>query len=185
MMNREQLIRECKQGSAAAQKCLFDLYAEPMFMVCLRYLKNEKDAEERLLDGFFRFFSSIRDFQYKGDAALFGWIKRIIINECLMFLRKKNPFEISASSDVQEPCIPDEIMAKMAAAEIMQLILRLPAGYRTVFNLFAVEGFSHKEIASLLQISEGTSKSQLAKARNLLQKMLITEKTVYAKRKIN
>lgn len=184
-MNQEQLIKECKQGSAAAQKCLYDLYADSMFMTCRRYLKNEADAEERMLDGFYKFFSHISNFRYQGDAALFGFIKRIMINECLMFLRKKNPFEITAETEDLALAVPENVFSKLEADEIFKLIIRLPVGYRTVFNLYAVEGMTHKEIAELLKISEGTSKSQLSKARTLLQKMIHNENGNYESRKIN
>ena len=89
-METSELIKEAKQGSAAAQKCLFDQWAEKMLLVCRRYVKNSEDAEELLLDGFYKFFKKIAAFNYQGDAALYVWLKRIMINECLMFLRKKN-----------------------------------------------------------------------------------------------
>jgi RNA polymerase sigma-70 factor (ECF subfamily) len=184
-MNQEQLIKECKQGSAAAQKCLYDLYAEPMFMTCRRYLKTEADAEERMLDGFYKFFTHLSGFRYQGEAALYGFIKRIMINECLMFLRKKNPFELTAETDDLNLAVPDDVFSKLEADEIFKLIIRLPVGYRTVFNLYAVEGMTHKEIAALLKISEGTSKSQLSKAKALLQKMLNNENEQHESRKIN
>lgn len=184
-MNQEQLIKECKQGSAAAQKCLYDLYADHMFMVCRRYLKNEADAEERMLDGFYKFFHQIGGFRYQCDAALFSWIKRIMINECLMFLRKKNPFEITVETTDLPLAVNEEVFSKLEADELLQLILRLPVGYRTVFNLYAVEGMNHKEIAVLLKISEGTSKSQLSKARQLLQKMINHKNEQHESRKAN
>lgn len=184
-MNQEQLIKECKQGSTAAQKCLYDLYAGQMFMTCRRYLKNEADAEERMLDGFYKFFTRIRDFHYQGEAALFSWIKKIMINECLMFLRKKNPFVITAETDELTIPVPEEVLGKLEAEEIFKLIIRLPLGYRTVFNLNVVEGMTHKEIATLLKISEGSSKSQLFKAKALLQKMIHSENEYYESRKIN
>lgn len=184
-MNQEQLIKECKRGSAAAQKCLFDHFADKMMMVCCRYLKNEPDAEEALLDGFLKFFRSIDSFQYQGEAALFAWLKKIMINECLMLLRKNKAFVLSTDTVNAEIPGTGDVFDKLQADAIFRLIVQLPVGYRTVFNLYEVEGMTHKEIAALLNISEGTSKSQLSKAKQLLQKLLIQNNNEYARRKIN
>ncbi len=184
-MNQKQLIKECKEGSVAAQKWLFDHFADKMFMVCCRYVKQETDAEEVMLDGFLKFFKRISAFQYQGDAALFAWIKKIMINECLMFLRKKNAFVITAETTAEQMPVPADILDKLNAEEIYKLIVQLPVGYRTVFNLFTIEGMGHKEIAQLLGIAEGTSKSQLNKARQYLQKMLTQKNNDYVNRKVN
>jgi len=184
-MNQQQLIKECKEGSAAAQKWLFDHFADKMIMVCGRYVKQETDAEEVMLDGFFKFFKSISSFQYQGEAALFSWIKKIMINECLMFLRNKNAFVITAESTAEHLPLQADILDKLNADEIYKLIVQLPVGYRTVFNLFAIEGMGHKEIAQLMGIAEGTSKSQLNKARQYLQKMLTQKNNDYVNRKAN
>lgn len=184
-MNFQDLIKECKQESFTAQKCLFDHFAESMMMVCCRYVKNEQDAEEVLLDGFRKFFKSIATFQYKSEPALFAWIKKIMINESLMFLRKRNAFVLTTETEYENIAWDDQLLDSLSAAEIFRTITQLPVGYRTVFNLFAVEGLGHKEIAALLNITEGTSKSQLSKARQLLQKMLIQQNEEYANRKIN
>lgn len=178
-MNTAVLIKEAKQKSAAAQKCLFDLFADKMLMTCRRYLKNKEDAEEILLDGFCKFFQSIDSFQYQNDAALHAWLKKIMINECLMFLRKKNVFSIVTEAAAEDVIVAEEVFSHLSAAEIFSLIIQLPVGYRTVFNLFAVEGENHKTIAALLNITEGTSKSQLSKARILLQKMLVQNSIDY------
>lgn len=182
-MNTSELIKEAKHGSAAAQKCLFDLLADKMLMVCCRYVKNTEDAEELLLDGFYKFFKKLSSFNYQGDAALYVWLKRIMINECLMFLRKKNVFNIVTDATVEEIPLQEEALDNLSAAEIFNLIVQLPVGYRTVFNLYVIEGISHMEIASLLGIAEGTSKSQLSKAKILLQKMLLQNNIEYVKRK--
>ena len=101
-MNTSELIKEAKQGSTAAQKCLFDLFGEKMLLVCQRYVKIPEDAEELLLDGFYKFFTKISSFSYQGDAALYAWLKRIMINECLMFLRAKNVFTIVTEATAEE-----------------------------------------------------------------------------------
>jgi RNA polymerase sigma factor (sigma-70 family) len=182
-MNQQQLIKECRQGSSAAQQCLFDHFASHMMMICCRYVKNEQDAEEIVLNGFYKFFTSLTHFQYKGDAALFAWIKKIMINECLMFLRKKNALQMTSESDAEQLPVQEEAFARLHAADIFNMIVQLPVGYRTVFNLYSIEGMSHKEIAKLLHITEGTSKSQLAKARQLLQKMLLQKNDDHVDRK--
>ena len=176
------LIKEAKQGSAAAQKCIFDQLAGKMLMVCRRYVKNQEDAEELLLDGFYKFFKGLPAFNYQGEAALYTWLKRIMINECLMFLRKKQAFVIVSETVAETIPLEEEALNNLSATDIFNLIVQLPAGYRTVFNLHAIEGMNHGEIASLLGISEGTSKSQLSKARSLLQKMLLQKNITYVKR---
>lgn len=182
-MNIPNLIKQAKLGSAAAQKALYDQFAGKMMLVCRRYVKSPEDAEELMLDGFFKFFHRLPAFHYQGDAALHAWLKRIMINECLMFLRKKMAFTIVSDTDAQELPLQEEVLNNLSAAEIFNLVVQLPVGYRTVFNLHAIEGMSHGEIAGLLGIAEGTSKSQLSKAKTLLQKMLLKNQTEYARRK--
>jgi len=182
-MDTAQLLKEARQGSAAAQKCLWDSWCKKMMLVCLRYLKNEQDAEEALLDGFYKFFKNLQGFTYNGDAALHGWLKKIMVNECLMQLRKKNVFSIVTESAAEDIPLPEEALNNLSAKEIMALIVQLPVGYRTVFNLHVMEGMEHKEIAALLGIAEGTSKAQLSKAKILLQKNLSNYATAYAKQR--
>lgn len=176
-------IKEAKQGSAAAQKCLFDLLADKMLVLCRRYVKNKEDAEELMLDGFYKFFKNLSGFKYQGDAALHAWLKQIMINECLMFLRKKNVFTMVPEIAAEEIAFEEEALNNLSAAEIFNLVVQLPVGYRTVFNLHTIEGTPHKEIGVLLGISEGTSKSQLSKAKSLLQKMLSQKQIEYVTRK--
>jgi RNA polymerase sigma factor (sigma-70 family) len=180
-MDTAQLLKEARQGSAAAQKCLYDMWCKKMLLVCLRYVKNEQDAEEALLDGFYKFFKNLQGFTYNGDAALYGWLKKIMINECLMQLRKKNVFSIVTESAAEDVSLEEEALNNLSAKEILSLIVQLPVGYRTVFNLYVMEGMEHKEIAALLGIAEGTSKSQLSKAKILLQKNLLQHGTRYSK----
>ncbi|MEO8412155.1 MAG: sigma-70 family RNA polymerase sigma factor [Ginsengibacter sp.] len=182
-METLELIKEAKHGSAAAQKYLFDQWAEKMNMVCRRYVKNQEDAEELLLNGFYKFFKKIGGFNYKGDAALYMWLKKIMINECLMFLRKKNVFTIVTEASVEEISLQEDALGKLSAEEIFNLIVQLPVGYRTVFNLYVLEGMTHSEIAKQLGIAEGTSKSQFSKAKILLQKMIIKNDIEHDKRK--
>lgn len=182
-MEIAQLVKEAKQGSAAAQQCLFDCWSDRMMLVCLRYLKNEQDAEEALLDGFYKFFKKLHGFSWQGEGALYGWLKKIMVNECLMQLRKKNVFSIVTEAAAEDLPLPEEALGNLTAKEIMALILQLPVGYRTVFNLHVMEGMEHKEIAASLGIAEGTSKSQLSKAKVLLQKNLLQHGSGYAQQR--
>lgn len=179
-MEISELVKEAKKGSAAAQKYLFDMMSNRMMLLCRRYVKNEEDAEEILLDGFYKFFKNLSSFTYGADGGLYAWLKKIMVNECLMFLRKKHSFIIATEQEAEEIPLEEEALNNLSAAEIFNLVVALPIGYRTVFNLFVIEGMTHKEIAHLLGIAEGTSKSQLNKAKSLLQKNLMQKGDGYA-----
>jgi RNA polymerase sigma-70 factor (ECF subfamily) len=183
-MELQQLLKECKQGSITAQKYLFDRFATQMFILCRRYMKNDATAEEQLMNGFLKFFQTLERFEYVNDAATVAWIKKLMVNECLMELRKNSSFLQVATGELPEQPIDETALQQLSAAEIFKLITQLPPGYRTVFNLYEIEGFSHKEIAAQLSISEGTSKSQLSKAKQMLQQLLHQQNNFYA-RKIN
>lgn len=178
-----ELIKKAQQGRASAQKSLFDLLADKMMLVCRRYVKNSEDAEEVLLDGFTKFFKNLPLFTYQGEAALYMWLKKIMVNECLMLLRKKHVFLTVAESAAADIPLEEEALNNLSAKEIFDLIVQLPVGYCTIFNLYEIEGLDHQEIALLLGIAEGTSKSQLSKAKSLLQKNLAQKGVEYAKRK--
>lgn len=140
-------------------------------MVCMRYVKSLPDAEEMMLNGFCNFFKAIDRFIYNGQGSIGGWLKKIMVNECLMHLRKKG-LKIVNETDVCDAAVDDGVISRMNANEIYKLVMTLPEGYRTVFNLFVIEGYTHREIAAMLGVNEGTSKSQLSKARMQLQKMI-------------
>lgn len=182
-MHLSELIREAKQGSAAAQKWLFDGLSGRMLVLCIRYVKDREAAEEILLDGFYKFFRGLPAFTYEGEAALHGWLKKIMVNECLMHQRKRKAFVMVSDSEAAEVPWKEDALDRLSAGEILQLIIRLPEGYRTVFNLYHIEGWNHKEISLQLGISEVTSRSQLSKARALLQKMLVQNGIDHVKRK--
>jgi RNA polymerase sigma factor (sigma-70 family) len=177
-MTEQKAIEGCRKQDRISQKFLFDTYSDGMLMVCVRYVKNLADAEELMLNGFYSFYKTIDRFVYGGKGSIGAWLKKIVVNECLMFLRKKEGLRIADEEHAAEVGADDSQLSRMNANEIFQLIMTLPAGYRTVFNLYGVEGYSHREIAGMLGISEGTSKSQLNKARVQLQK-LIKEKGIY------
>ncbi len=182
-MNLSKLVEDAKERDAGAQENLFNWLADAMMVVCRRYVKNSEEAEEVMLDGWYKFFTSLSSFTYQNEAALRSWIKRIMINECLMLLRKKKAFILLSESEAEEIELEEEALNQLSAKEILDLILRLPAGYRTVFNLHEIEGMEHKEIAAMLGIAEGTSKSQLKKARALLQRNISQRGNDYATRK--
>lgn len=181
-MELQQLVKECGKGRASAQKALYERFARPLFLLCRRYLRNDEAAEEVLHNGFLKCFDGIGRLAWVNEAATVGWLKRIMVNECLMHLRRHNSFLQVALEDAPELPEDERILEGLEASEIFQLITRLPTGYRTVFNLYVLEEYSHKEIAVLLGISEGTSKSQLSKARQLLQQFLIQSNPDYALR---
>lgn len=172
----QQLVEQCQRGNTFAQKRLFDQYANRLFRVSLRYVRHEPDAEEVLMSGFLKAFRAISSFTYRDDAGLEAWLRRIVVNEALQHLRAKRALPAFDANEVaDEPPdfgpLPD---AGLDAEQIYAFIRELPPGYRTVFNLYVIEGFTHSEIAQQLHISENTSKSQLSKARALLQKWLST-----------
>ncbi|HTN17818.1 MAG TPA: sigma-70 family RNA polymerase sigma factor [Chitinophagaceae bacterium] len=177
----DEIIAACKTGDKSAQKQLFATYAKGMLLLCSRYVKDGHHAEELMMNGFYKFFSTIERFHYTGKDSVSAWMKRIMVNECLMFLRERKSIRIMAEEQAADCVLDETVFASISAQEIVSLIDQLPEGYRTVFNLFVIEGYSHKEIAALLRVSEGTSKSQLNKAKQLLQKVLEQKRVGYEK----
>ena len=174
----ETFVSRCKNGDARAQKQLFELLFAPMYRVCLRYLNHKEDAEDCLMKGFMKVFHNLAQFQYNGEGSVQAWIRRIMVNECLMTLRRKSDLLFQPEAESLECSLPADILLKTDAEALNKIVMQLPAGYRTVFNLFAVEGYSHKEIGNLLGITESTSKSQFSKARMKLKQLLEQTKTV-------
>lgn len=171
-MELARLLQECKEERLTAQKWLFDQFSTRFFLLCRRYLRSNELAEECMMNGFLIIFKALPHFEYQHDAAAIAWMKRIMINECLRLLRKKEPLLLVAEELGQDIPVEANALDNLAAEELFQLITHLPTGYRTVFNLYAVEGLKHAEIAKELGITEGTSKSQLNKARMMLQQLL-------------
>jgi RNA polymerase sigma factor (sigma-70 family) len=175
-MELKQIISECASGSITAQRYLFDLYANRFMLVCLRYLKQKEDAEEALMNGFLQIYKSLDRFDWKSDIATIAWMKKIMVNECLIGIRSKHRFlTVVEEHDAENVSIEETMFDNFEVKLILKCLEQLPVGYRTVFNLYVIECFSHKEIADLLKISEGTSKSQLSKARGLLQKIILQQ----------
>lgn len=162
-------IEGCKKNDRAAQKQVYERFSSRMLGVCLRYLGNRPDAEEILLNGFLKVFEKIG--QYKNEGSFEGWIRRIMVNECLNHLRKQKFLYVEYSSQqVTENNDLTYNESRFEVEDLLQLIDKLPQGYKTVFNLYAIEGYSHLEIAEMLGINENTSKSQLSRARAWLQR---------------
>jgi len=175
-MIEEELVRACVAGNTAAQKKLFDRYSRVMMGICLRYASSSEEAQDLAQDGWIKVFERLQSFRFEG--SLEGWIKRIMVNTSLDFLRRNKQMmqSLDESSESHSALQTDaEAFSRMSAKELMAVVQQLPAGYRTVFNLYAIEGYSHKEIAALLHIAESTSKSQYIRAKACLQRMLITE----------
>jgi RNA polymerase sigma-70 factor (ECF subfamily) len=178
-MTEEAILQGCVKNDPAAQKALYQKYSAKMLVVCYRYAHNREDAEDMLQEAFIKIFYQIHTFE--GRGALEGWIRRIIVHTCINHLKKNKRFNESVdlihanSIQVREESIPSIIQAK----EVVECIRLLPLGYRTVLNLYAIEGFSHKEISGMLDIEESTSRSQYTRAKSMLEDLLIRKNILY------
>jgi RNA polymerase sigma factor (sigma-70 family) len=177
MLNENELIDGCRKGDRAFQKALYDRYCRKMLVVCLRYCKSSAEAEDILQEAFVKVFHAIGSFRQ--EAKLETWITRIMVNTALNSQRKK--LYLFPMVDVEDINLPDvEVsISGIHVSQLLEMIQALPQGCQIVFNLFAIEGYSHKEIAEQLGISEGTSKSQFSRAKSLLQQRLLKESTYY------
>lgn len=171
-LNTEKLIQKSVRGNSKAQKNLYEKYVGLLFSTVFRYVKNENDAEDILLQAFLKIFLKLKDFQFINENAFIGWMKKVAINESLMF--KRNEFTVIYKLENEDELSETETFSSDYSEEndLLELIEQLPEGYRTVFLLHVVDGYSHKEIADNLNIAEGTSRSQFFKARKLLQKKM-------------
>ena len=166
-----ELIEGCRRNNRTAQKALFDRMAPKMLSVCRRYVRDRMEAEDVLVVSFTKVFERIG--QFKGDGSFEGWVRRIVVNESLTFLRKNKSMYLETDLETVERESGSALTETgLEAEDLMRLIQELPAGYRMVFNLYAIDGFSHKEIAEQIGITESTSKSQLSRARTHLQARL-------------
>ena len=164
-----QLIELCIEGDRACQKVLYDRLAPRMFPICLRYIGDRMQAEDVLQDGFITLFSKLSD--YKGEGSFEGWARRIFVTTALMSLRKKDALKMSDELDLARGMKAETVTQtqNLGYKELMELVMSLPPGFRTVFNMYSIEGYSHKEIGEMLGISETTSRTQLSRARIWLQ----------------
>ncbi len=175
-MTEEALLLGCLQNDPMAQKELYQRYSSRMLSVCYRFAHNREDAEDMLQEGFIKVFSQIHTFRHQG--AFEGWVRRIMVHTCINHLKRNKKFNesvdlIHASGlQTREESVPSIVQAK----QIVECIRLLPIGYRTVLNLYALEGYSHKEIAAVLDIEESTSRSQYTRARQMLEEILVQRK---------
>jgi RNA polymerase sigma factor (sigma-70 family) len=170
--NLDQLINDCKAGKRSAQAQLYELFSPKLFGVCLRYSRDETEAEDTLHEGFINIFNKIGQYSFKGSFE--GWMKRIMVNISLEKCRTR--FRMTTVEDIsvyESSYINEDVYAELNANQLLDLIRSLSPRYRMVFNLYAIDGYSHKEIAEIMGIDEGTSKSNLSRARKILQDKII------------
>ena len=177
ILNEQELVSRCIKNDRSAQNFLFNKFYKSFYLIAKRYLADHHLAEDAIILAFTRAFKNLEKFSYQGPGSLGKWIRTILINESLRILKKKNSIHFEEDATYLEPRNPDANgLQQLQAADIMLMIEKLPTGYRTVFNLFVVEGYGHREIAEMLSISENTSKSQLKKARSSLMTGINEEK---------
>ncbi len=170
--NESSLIKRASSGNRDAQQKIYEIHAPKMLSICRQYIRDIHHAEDAMLNGFFKVFSHLKDFKEEGSFE--GWIRKIMVRESISFLRQHKKLEFQEDIGQETPEVFNNIKSEMDVADIQALIDALPEGYKMVFILYAVEGYKHSEIAKMLDISEGTSKSQLFKARKMLQEKLKT-----------
>ncbi len=177
-MTEQTLLVGCMNNDPTAQRELYNRYSPKMLSVCYRFGNSREDAEDMLQEGFIKIFTQIHTFQNKG--AFEGWIRRIIVHTCINFLKKNKKFSNSIDLDQADYLeVKEETMPSvMQARQIIECIRQLPLGYRTVLNLYAMEGYSHKEIAEMLDIEESTSRSQYTRAKVMLEGILIKKRII-------
>ncbi|WP_239970574.1 RNA polymerase sigma factor [Confluentibacter citreus] len=168
--NEATLVKKAAENNREAQKVLFEMHAPKMLSVCRYYITDLQYAEDVMLNGFFKVFTHLKSF--KNEGSFEGWIRRIMIRESISFLRKQKQVEFLMEDLNYENDYDDSINTNIEVADIQKLIDDLPEGYKIVFVMYAIEGYKHQEIASMLNITESTSKSQLFKARKLLQEKI-------------
>lgn len=174
-MEERKLIQACIDENKSAQKALYETYSAKMYFVCLRYARHDSEAQDMLQDGFIKVFDNISKFKFNGSFE--GWIRRIMVNTSLNYCRKSSfKNEQIGIEDYQDKSVSSKAISNLSEQELLKLIQQLPDGYRMVFNLYVIEGYSHKEIGELLGTSESTSRSQLAKSRKWMQKLLMEQK---------
>lgn len=175
--NEKQLIEACLSGDRQAQRHLFESLGKKMMAVCYRYGRNQQEAEDMLQDGFIRVFSQLHTFSYQGPLE--AWVRRVIVNASLRRISKKSyQNEAIGIPDSMDRPISETAISSLAESEILGYIRQLPDGYRTVFNLYVIEGYSHREISEMLECGESTSRSQLVKAKKMLQKIILSNQKI-------
>jgi len=177
ILNEKELIKRCIEHDRHAQEFLFNQHYKNLYVIAMRYLSDHHDAEDAIIQSFVRIFKSLNSFTHTGQGSLGKWIRTILINESIRLLKKRNLIQFNEDVRYLEMQHTDPNgLQQMQASDIIRMIEQLPTGYRTVFNLFVIEGYSHKEIAGMLNISENTSKTQLKKARHQLMNKINEER---------
>jgi RNA polymerase sigma factor (sigma-70 family) len=167
----DDLIKRCRAGEQKAQELLYKQFASKMMGICMRYATDRMEAEDMLQNGFIRVFQKLND--YRGEGAFEGWVRRIMVHSSIEYYRKHHKMMQAVDIDeTSEPSVDPIAMAKLDAKDLMALIQQLAPGYRIVFNLYAIEGYSHREIGEIVGITEGASKSQLSRARGILKEQI-------------
>lgn len=173
-ISEESLIKGCREMNQRAQRELYERFSPVLYPLCLRYVRETSEAEDVMISGFMKAFDKIDT--YSGKGSLGGWLRKIMINQALEHLRKNKTMYLEVDLEAMQYQPQASVSSdQLEAEDLMKIICKLPLGYRTVFNLYAIEGYSHKEISELLGISENTSKSQLSRARGLLQRQILME----------
>ena len=176
-MSESDLIKGCLEGDRRAQEYLYQRFSPKMYGVCLRYAGKAEDAQDILQDGFVKIFKNLH--MYRGDGSFEGWIRRIFVNTAIEHYRRQvNLYPVTENHESLLETKEISAFDSLSVKDLMKIVQQLSPGYRTVFNLYVVEGYSHKEIAEMIGISEGTSKSQLARAKGVLQNIIKTKKTL-------
>ena len=182
-MTEEVILEGCLRNDSVAQRELYNTYSPKMLAVCFRYAHSREDAEDMLQEAFIKVFTQLRTFENRGSFE--GWIRRIVVHTCINTLKKNKKFNErvdlihAASISIREETVPAVVQVK----QIVDCIRSLPIGYRTVLNLYAIEGYSHREIAQLLDIEESTSRSQFTRAKGMLEELLIKKNILQPKQK--
>ena len=165
------MIEGCIDGKRSCQKMLYDRFASKMLGVCMRYAKDRAEAEDMLQEGFIKVFQNIA--RFKNEGSFEGWVRRIMVFTAINFFKHRSrTFKEDLDQENYDAVVEDDIITQISAKEIIALVQQLPEGYRVIFNLYAVEGYTHKEIGDMLGIAVGTSKSQYSRARNAMQQLL-------------
>ena len=168
----DELLTECRQGNRKAQEGLYKLLASKMLGVCMRYATDKMEAEDMMQNGFIKVFNKLNDF--RGEGSFEGWVRRIMVHASIEYYRKHHKMmqvvDIDTAHDVQG--VDPLVASNLGVKDLLALIQQLPPGYRMVFNLYAIEGYSHKEVGEMMTITEGASKSQLSRARTILKEQI-------------
>ena len=177
----DELVRQCNKGNSGAQQQLYDRLASKLFAICLRYAKDRDEAKDILQDGFIRIFTKLKSFKFNGSFE--GWAYRIVVNCAIERFRRTNLlYTVDEIRNYDTQLAAADVLSQISYDELLQMVHQLTPQYRTVFNLYAIEGYSHQEIGKMLNISENTSKSNLSRARGILQEKV---EQLYGKRRNN